>query len=78
MLVEALHDNTTITHLNLNEIKISLTYFHQILDVLRDNRILRVLDVSQCVWNSDRNLFVQEVKALGLKNPFLKVVYENP
>jgi hypothetical protein len=77
MLVEAIRGNNTITHLYLNEIKISINDFCQIFDVLCDDRILRVLEVSQCISHSDRDLFAQEIKSLEFKNPFLKVVYEN-
>ncbi len=77
MLVEGLRGNTTITHLNLNEMKISITDFRQIFGVLRDHRRLRVLEVSQCLFNSDHNQLTQEIKALELINPSLKVVHEN-
>jgi hypothetical protein len=77
MLVKALRNNITITHLDLNEIKISITDFRQISDVLYNDRTLRVLEVSQPIYHSDRKLFIQEIQNLELANPLLKVVYEN-
>jgi hypothetical protein len=77
MLVEALRENKTITHLNLNEIKISVDNFHQIFDVLRDDQTLRVLEVEHCISHSDRDRFIKEVKQLEIINPSLKIVYEN-
>jgi hypothetical protein len=77
MFVQGLRENTTITHLTLNEIKITIKQFRQIFNVLHDNRTLRVLDVSKCVENSYCDELAQEVKALELENPSLKVVYEN-
>jgi hypothetical protein len=77
MLVEALRNNTKIIHLNLNEINISINYFRKIFDALRNDRTLRVLEVSNCISDSDRDPFTQEIKMLELTNPFLKVVYEN-
>ena len=78
MLVQALRDNSTVTHLSLNEIIISIIYFRQIFDVLCDDRTLRVLEVQHCIPHSDRDLFLEEVKALEMKNPSLKIVYESP
>jgi hypothetical protein len=77
MLIEALHNNTTITHLSLNDINISINYFCEIFHVLRDDRTLRVLEVSNCVSHSDRDLFAQQIKTLELNNPSLKILYEN-
>jgi hypothetical protein len=77
MLVEALRNNITITHLNLNEINISINYIRQIFDVLREDGTLRILEVKHCISHSDRDEFTQEIKALELINPSLKVVYEN-
>jgi hypothetical protein len=78
MLVEALRSNNGITHLNLNEIKMSIDNFRQIFDVLRDDRTLRVLEAKQCIsHHSDRDLFIKEVKQLETINPSLKIVYEN-
>jgi hypothetical protein len=77
MLVEALHNNTTITHLSLNEINISINYFRDIFDVLRDDRTLRVLELSNCISHPDRDLFIKQIKTLELSNPSLKILYEN-
>jgi hypothetical protein len=64
LLVKVFRDITTITHLSLNEIKISRINFCKIFDALNDNRILRVLEVNHCVCNSDRDSFIKEVKML--------------
>ncbi len=77
ILVQGLHDNTTIAHLSLNKINISIMQFRQIFNVLRDTRTLHVLEIRHCISHPDRDLFTPEVKKLELDNPFLKVMYEN-
>jgi hypothetical protein len=78
MLVKSLRDNNTITHLNLNEIIVSLDNFRQIFNVLHNDRTLCVLEVKHCISHSDRDLFAKEVKQLEINNPYLKIVYEDP
>jgi hypothetical protein len=56
---------------------ISIIDFRQIFDVFCDHRTLCMLEVSQCLFNSDHNQLTQEIKALELINPSLKVVHEN-
>lgn len=77
ILVEAFRYNNTITHLHLNDLKLSIDNFHLIFDFLRQDRTLRVLKVSQQLSYSDHNKVRKKIKTLELENPFLKIVYEN-
>ena len=76
-LVDALQKNTTITHLTLNNINIPMRYFHRIFNVLRDDQIVRVLEINHCVSTSDHNPFIRAVEELESVNPYLKIVYVN-
>jgi hypothetical protein len=77
LLVKAFCYNKKITHLSLNEIKISPTDVHKIFVALYDDKVLRVLDLSQCRIMFDRGWLKQEVETLALHNSHLKIMYEN-
>lgn len=76
LLGAALRANTQVTHLILNDIRLSITDLRHLFQFIQDDRTLRVLEIKNCIADSYFSLLLEQIKSLELKNPLIKIVYD--